>query len=55
MSIFVFGVVIRMMSAVWREHMTLARHMREYYCFWRGFSHDKRSMARTHNARTPHA
>ena len=31
-SIIALGVVILMMSAIWREHSTFVRRMREYYC-----------------------
>ena len=38
-------MVIRIMSAVRREHMTLVRRMREYYCLGRDYSHHERSIA----------
>ena len=39
MSIIAFRMVIRMMGAVGREHKTIVRRMRDYYCLRRHYSH----------------
>ena len=45
MSMIAVGVIILMMSAKSREHMTIVRRVREYYCPWHGYSNDKCCMA----------